>query len=133
MRAKSVILFFVMAVGLIGCATPPMYHWGNYEHSLYQYYKHPEDESKIAESLATIIKDGEVDGRVPPGIYAEYGYFLLSSGHSGEAITYFKKEKKIWPESSMLMDKMIGSAKHSDKKSSTEDVKQTTEAGGAIQ
>lgn len=134
MRVKSVILLFVMAVALIGCVSSSMYHWGNYEKNLYKYYKNPGEVEEMAESLAKIIERGEVDGRVPPGIYAEYGYLLLITGNSGEAITYFEKEKMRWPESSMLMDKMIASAKDGDKKRAAEDTKQTAGAGGgAIQ
>ena len=110
MKVKSVILFTVMTLGLISCAPRAMYYWGNYENKLYKYYKNPAEVEKMAESLAKIIERGEVDGRVPPGIYAEYGYLLLITGNSGEAITYFEKEKLRWPESSMLMDKMIASA-----------------------
>ncbi len=134
MRVKSIILLFVMAVGLIGCVPRSMYHWGNYEDKLYKYYKNPAEMGKMAESLAIIIEKGEVDGRVPPGIYAEYGYLLLITGKSGEAITYFEKEKMRWPESSILMDKMIALATDGDKKRAAEDIKQTAGAGGgAIQ
>lgn len=134
MRVKFIILFSVITLGLIGCAPNSMYQWGNYEHKLYSYYKNPAEVEKLAESLAKIIEKGEMDGRVPPGIYAEYGYTLLITGNIEEAVTYFEKEKIRWPESTILMDKMIVSAKDGDKKRAAEDTKQTAEAGGgAIQ
>ena len=96
---------------LPGCGTPLKYQWGGYENSLYNHYKNPADQEQFATSLAAIIAKGEGTGTVPPGIYAEYGYVLYSVGRNTEAISYFEKEKKTWPESTLLMDKMIASAK----------------------
>lgn len=96
---------------LPGCATPAKYQWGKYENSLYSHYKNPADQEQFAASLAATIAKGEETGSVPPGIYAEYGYVLYSVGRNTEALSYFEKEKKTWPESTLLMDKMIASAK----------------------
>ncbi len=116
MRAKVIILIMFMAFGVLGCGPSTKYHWGNYENSLYRYYKNPAEVEKLAEALAEIIEKGERDGKVPPGIFAEYGYLLFITGNTGEAVAYFEKEKNIWPESSMLMDKMIATTKAADKK-----------------
>ena len=129
MKAKVITLFLVMAFGGLGCGTTTKYHWGNYENSLYRYYKNPAEVEELAEALAEIIAKGERDGRVPPGIYSEYGYLLFISGNTGEAIAYFEKEKNTWPESSVLMDKMIATTKASDEKESTQDVDQTSSGG----
>ncbi len=103
---------------LPGCATPTKYHWGKYENSLYKQYKNPADQEQFAVSLAAAIAAGEQTGTVPPGIYAEYGYVLYSTGRNADAISYFEKEKKTWPESTLLMDKMIVSAKKGTGKAS---------------
>jgi hypothetical protein len=109
MIARLAALAFVPFF-LFGCATSK-YHWGNYEDSLYKHYKNPADQEKYAAALASVIEDGEQSGTVPPGIYAEYGYVFYSIGRNADSISYFEKEKKAWPESTLLMDKMIASAK----------------------
>ncbi len=91
-----------------GCAST-CYHWYGYDESLYGYYKHP-DIGKLQSSLESTIQRGEKDNRIPPGIYAEYGYVLYESGRYNEAIEFFKKEQEHWPESAVLMQKMIRNA-----------------------
>ena len=134
MKVTFVLLFSIIAFGLVGCVPKATYHWGNYEKQLYKYYKNPADVERLAEALAKVIVDGEQEGRVPPGIYAEYGYLLLITGHSDEALVYFEKEKSQWPESAVIMDKMITITKDGDKKRVEKETRQTAEAeGGAVQ
>jgi hypothetical protein len=129
MRAKVIVLFLVMAFGGWGCGTTTMYYWGDYEDSLYNYYKNPAEVEELTETLAVIIEKGKPDGRVPPGIYAEYGYLLLISGNTGEAIVYFKKERSTWPESCKFMDRMIAITKASDDKKATQDAEEASSGG----
>lgn len=108
MRAYSFLAVFAFSILLVGCAVPTKYSWGNYDRSLYSYYK---DSTKSAEHIAeleTIIQSAEkTQGKVAPGIYAEYGFFLMQQGKSNEAILQFEKEKTKWPESAQLMNSMI--------------------------
>ncbi len=117
MRVRIIAQMSVLALVLLGCSTTK-YHWGSYEKSLYQYYKNPANVEELGEALTEVIKEGEAKGSVPPGIYAEYGHVLLDIGKAREAIIYFEKEKNVWPESSMLMDKMIDFATASIEKES---------------
>jgi hypothetical protein len=100
-----------LVVMMTACAVQPKYNWGNYDRSLYNYYK---DSTKSAEhmaELATIVSGSETSGKkVAPGIHAEYGYLLLQKGQKTEAIGQFEKEKAKWPESAQFMDVMIKSA-----------------------
>ena len=107
---KATLLLALGAVFILaGCANRPVqtYAWGNYEGSLYGLMKDPTSLDKYGRALQKQIQDGEVSGKVPPGIYAEYGYFLSVTNQPGEAVKYFGKEKQRWPESARLMDKMI--------------------------
>lgn len=107
---KSTALFssaLTIIVSIGGCAVNDRYHWGNYESSLFDYYKHPENAEKFAIALEKTIRKGEAKGKVPPGLYAELGYMKYQSGEYGLAIELFKKEKGLWPDSSALMDAMI--------------------------
>lgn len=106
MNPKLIILLLIMALGFSGCATTK-YQWGDYENALYRHYKRPSEIENMAENLSKIISVGEIQGKVPPGIYAEYGYILNALGKPREAVIYFKKEKDTWPEARIFMDKMI--------------------------
>lgn len=92
-----------------GCAGNRMYAWGNYDATLYAHYKNPQDHEKHLERLKTLVTEAETTGggKVPPGLYAEYGFALYETGQAEEALVYFGKEKEKWPESTVIMDKMI--------------------------
>jgi hypothetical protein len=89
-----------------GCTTS-QYSWGNYEHALYKYYKTPSELETYAAQLAEVITEGESAGRVPPGMYAEYGYILWSQGKADKAVVQFEREKQAWPESTQFMNLLI--------------------------
>ena len=60
-----------------GCAEKSMYYWGSYSSSLNNYYKNPGERDKFVEKLQQDIEKAEQKNKVPPGIYAEYGYMML--------------------------------------------------------
>lgn len=103
----AAVLSLGALMAFVGCKPPETYEWGNYEGSLYTLMKDPTSLDKYGRALQRQIEDGDRSGRVPPGIYAEYGYFLTVTNQSGEAIKYYEKEKQRWPESARLMDKMV--------------------------
>jgi hypothetical protein len=113
-------VFFFLAAGLlISCAPQQRFVWGSYESELYDYYKDPEKLENLMKALETAIADGEEAAkasssadeakprRIAPGLYAEYGYLLMIKNDGAKARSYFEKEKQSWPESTVLMDKMI--------------------------
>lgn len=94
---------------LSACTAPPQkYVWGNYDEALYQHYKSPANAAMLITSLeASIKKANAIGGKVAPGLYAEYGYLLMTQGKSADAIASFEKEKAGWPESTVFMNRMI--------------------------
>ncbi len=90
-----------------GCVPATHYTWNNYDDKLYQHYKNPVESELFIEHLKGIIEQGEKTNKVPPGIYAEYGYTLYEKGGFQEAANNFKLERDKWPESKVLMTKMI--------------------------
>jgi len=75
---------------------------------LYNYYKDAAKSAEHTAELQKIILDSEkTQGKVAPGIHAEYGYFLMQQGKSNEAVSQFEIEKTKWPESTLLMNNMI--------------------------
>lgn len=101
----------LLAAAATGCAPQRAYHWGRYDAALYQHYQNPAEREAWLTSLKTTLLEAQQEGRrVPPGLFAEYGYALLEEGSTREAVVYFEKEKATWPESAVLMEKMIRNA-----------------------
>jgi hypothetical protein len=106
--SKCLIIGALLAL-VSGCATT-RYDWNDYDTLLYQHYRNPQNIEVFAESLHKAVMNAEEVQKVPPGLYAEYGFLLYETGSYAEAIDYFQKEKQLWPESHLLMDKMIANA-----------------------
>lgn len=111
MRPRLLVALAAAALGA-ACAPQARYHWGDYDAALYRHYENPADRSAWVESLRTIILEAEQRGdAVPPGVCAEYGYALFEEGQAEAAVPWFQREKDTWPESNVLMEKMIRNAK----------------------
>lgn len=105
--AKMIVGATLLAV-LSACAgQKPLYSWHGYNRELLSYYKNPGELNKFAENLLEDIEKAETDGRIPPGLYAEYGYAVLELGDAKTAIVYFQKERDLWPEAVYLMEAVI--------------------------
>lgn len=110
MTFQRLFLYFCLLIFAAGCAPKTRYTWNNYDNKLYQHYKNPAEYDQFIEQLKEVIEDGEESGKVPPGIYAEYGFALYEKGNFPEASKYFKLESDKWRESRVIMTKMIQTA-----------------------
>ncbi len=106
--------FQVLAVwaclGLMGCAPPSLYDWGQYEDSLYARQKDASEsgQAEAFKMLEVMIQEADAKNyRAPPGVYADYGYLLFKQGKPDQAIIYFRKEAVLYKESKYLMDSII--------------------------
>ncbi len=107
---KKLLMTSLAVVLLVGCApTNNMYYWGNYSVSLYD-FKKDEDEKTLQahrDQLLIIMKESASQNkRVPPGVNAEYGYYLLKEGKEAEGLEYFDKEMALYPECHVLLEKL---------------------------
>lgn len=117
---KTNLLMVVCAAMLAtGCANTankvkPMYDYGEYSETFYT-MKKDVGENSINEWKITledvIQRSGEQSIRVPPGVYANLGYFYLKVNDSRTAISYFELEKSIYPESVIFMNNLINKVK----------------------
>lgn len=123
---KKILLYTFSFFVLTGC-TQGIYKWNGYDNALYQYYKAPGEKDKFVERLHTIITEGEGTNSVPPGIYAEYGYVQYESGNYVDAEKYFQKEYDRWPESRIIMSKMIQNAKMSQERENNKKVEEVND------
>jgi hypothetical protein len=106
-----VCISFITVLFFSGC-TRTFYDWGDYESDLYDYYKSPEKKAEFKAALGTFLQEAEKSkSRVPPGMYAEYGYLQYSFQEYDGAIESYSKEKELFPESAYLMNILIDNIK----------------------
>jgi hypothetical protein len=111
MKRSLLVIGVIILISITGCATNKLlYEWGEYENGLYSYYKSPGEIDSFVKNLEQVIAKAEEIDKVPPGLYAEYGFVQYELKNYSMAIDYFNKEKALWSESIPFMDKMISNA-----------------------
>lgn len=111
MKNAGILLGIILLVLLLtACQKQGIYYWGDYSETYYDEMKNPCEATSAAhlKSLETIIERSKVKNlAVPPGVHAEYGYIMLKAGKVEVAIASFEQEKSLYPESRVLMDRLI--------------------------
>ncbi|NIJ47524.1 DUF4810 domain-containing protein [Rhizomicrobium electricum] len=98
------------ALVLAGCGTPTKYYWGNYEELVYANYAKPGAVAldKQIQILQGDAQKAQKEGRpLPPGFHAQLGYLYAQQGSADQAKVQFETEKQLFPESTVLMDRLI--------------------------
>lgn len=109
-RLFRLTLLFACAVSVSACFPAKQFYWGSYEDSLYSRQQHAgaEGEAEAATMLLATINEAQANnGKVGPGIHADYGYLLLKQGRTDEAIAELQKEAALYQESKPLMETMV--------------------------
>jgi hypothetical protein len=109
-RLFKFIILAVCAVSVSACLPAKQFYWGSYEDSLYSRQQHAgaNGEAEAATMLLATINEAQANnGKVGPGIHADYGYLLFKQGKADEAITELQKEAALYPESKPLMETMF--------------------------
>lgn len=95
------------AAALTACAPTSRFEWGGYEQALYAYSQNPENRGVYKTALESAIERGRARDAIAPGLLAELGYLYLEDGNAVEALKYFREERTRFPESAVLMDRVI--------------------------
>jgi len=93
-----------------GCKSPDMYYWGHYESVVYDRYAHPDKASPellAAQLEEDLQKAASLNKPVPPGFHAQLGYLYAQEGKTDMARKEYEKEKQMYPESSVFMDRFL--------------------------
>lgn len=106
---KTTFLVVSTALLLVACGPKAntLYSWNGYSSAVLTHYKDGTSADEFSKTMAVVVQKSETENKVPPGLYAEYGYALLEAGQDGQAIIYFQKERDMWPESEAYMDNVI--------------------------
>ncbi|WP_191013553.1 DUF4810 domain-containing protein [Treponema zioleckii] len=118
MKITAKALTVACAASFLGlfasCNSTKLYSWYDYQEDYYHYVKNNDKDS-----LDTLIKTYEKiiakqkgeRGVVPPGIYADYGYLLITAGKAEEGKAMLKKELELYPESEVFVKSILKRAK----------------------
>lgn len=110
MKKIGVLVCLVFLAASCTTTSKSLYTWNDYEQASYRYYKNqtPEDTEKLMKTYQAMINKPKGSRKVaPPGIHAEYGYFLLQENKKEEGIAMLQKEKELYPQSAKFMDRLI--------------------------
>jgi hypothetical protein len=107
--------FYFINYLLASCAShkslnKPLYVWGVYEITNYNYLKNKDEKSTqalIATYQNIIDKQKGARGVVPPGIYADYGFVLLQTNKTENGKSMLLKEIALYPESKIFIDRIL--------------------------
>lgn len=114
MKVKLLLLAFVASAVLTGCkTTEPLYYYGDYQQTVYSYFKG--NETSAAEQIGALEQAIEVAGArgkaIAPGVHAHLGMLYFESGSPEQGSMHFEQEKALFPESTVYLDFLIKSAK----------------------
>ncbi len=109
---RNVFFSFLICWTFFSCSTSKtsLYSWYGLENNFYQYIKKQDDSSyeKLIESIDMILCEQKgIRNVAPPGVYAERGYILIKQGKIEDGLTYLKKEIEVYPESEVLISRII--------------------------
>lgn len=101
----------LLATMLTACVQQPkpLYHWGNYQPQVYNYFKGDGEpiDKQLVELEATVQKAQAKGEHLPPGFNAHLGLLYLKSGQVDRAQQAFRTEEAAFPESKPYMDFLL--------------------------
>ena len=106
-RLNAVLVAGLAAVVLTECAPPTRFTWGDYENSLYVYYKSPSEREAYRKSLLAAVERGRQRNDIAPGLLAELGYLYMEDGDSTHAAILFREEMQRFPESQPFLTRIL--------------------------
>ena len=112
---KPFILSIAFAALVTSCAptstSKPLYYWGDYsKYSNKAIKKNTQEDTanllKVYEEIMANETKGS-RGIPPPGICADYGYFLMSNGEFEKGKELLNKEISLYPESKIFIERIL--------------------------
>lgn len=101
----------LLASVLIGCvATPNLYNWNKYNDRSYGYLKNADDtsiEGLLAVYESIINNPSGTRNVPPPGVMADYGFFLIQKNEVEKGRVLLEKEMATYPESRPFVERIL--------------------------
>jgi hypothetical protein len=100
----------LVVVMLLASCAKPLYNWDTYNQDSYNHLKKSDDKSqdKLLKTYEKMIaKPKGTRGVPPPGVYADYGFFLISLDRMEKGEAMLEKEIELYPESKVFIDLVL--------------------------
>ena len=111
MTPKMAILCLAAATALLGgCRSPDLYSYGQYEQLIYASYAAPgkvTPEMQVEKMEQDYQTARSANKRMCPGWHAHLGSLYFQLGKMDQARQEFLTEKAEFPESAVLMDRLL--------------------------
>jgi len=111
LRASAAVGASAVLALLTACGTPqkPLYQWGGYQASVYQYFKTngatPGDQ--ITQLEAQLIKNKAANEATPPGLHGHLALLYAKVGNDEAARAHLEAERALFPESAGYVDFLL--------------------------
>ncbi|MDE5837356.1 MAG: DUF4810 domain-containing protein [Paramuribaculum sp.] len=107
----TIVPMVIALMGITSCSSQKsLYSWYGYEDAAYQNNKKQTEktEENFVKQISKVMeKQTGTRHIVPPGIFAEYGYFLIKKGKVQEGTAILRKEIETYPESQIFITRII--------------------------
>ncbi|MDR1973691.1 MAG: DUF4810 domain-containing protein [Bacteroidales bacterium] len=110
MKKNTPVILIFLSTLLCSCAPKALYSFYDYDNMSYKFLKNQDDKTieDFMKCYQQIInKQKGARNIVPPGVYADYGFFLYQKGENKEAIEMLNKEISFYPESKPFIGRII--------------------------
>lgn len=108
---NSIAVVLLLLASCKSASKMPMYYWSSYDDRTYRVIKSNEakDIQKLMETYNEILMNDAKSSRAmpPPGVCADYGFFLVKEGKADEGKKWLEKEKQLYPESVIFIDRIL--------------------------
>lgn len=105
------IITILAAVVLGGCVvTPSLYNWNKYNDRSYSFLKNADDASRdglLAVYESIINNPTGTRNLPPPGVMADYGFFLIQMNEVEKGRILLQKEMATYPESRRFVERIL--------------------------
>lgn len=130
MKAIFSSLFILFTTVMTGCATKSnsMYAWGTLPQQHYLMYTQPQKATpnqQIKALEAQIEKTKANNQTIPPGLYAHLGLMYSMIQQMNQANHYFNLERQLYPESSILMNRLLQTKQEQSKQDNVQNKEQS--------
>tara|TARA_B100000780_G_scaffold166322_1_gene116392 strand:- start:1777 stop:2118 length:342 start_codon:yes stop_codon:yes gene_type:complete len=108
---RKYIYIFILTFIFSSCgSTTGLYSWEKYEAASYNYLKKADEKSidnLMKQYKKVINKQKGVLKITPPGLYADYGFFLIQRGELKKGKANLNKEIALYPESKIFIARIL--------------------------
>jgi hypothetical protein len=108
---KKYLYTIIVTFAFYSCSAPKgLYSFDKYQQASYNYLKKADEKSinEIMEQYQKIITKQKGTRKVtPPGMLADYGFFLIQRGDLKNGKESLNKEILLYPESKIFIDRIL--------------------------